>query len=110
MSNPMQQGFPDTLADLLSRNTEANPPDLNAFHTAIDDSDYSMADWVEALGGFDEWLTTRKISDRPFSIMLGYINCCTMGNSPKVRFLSLKMIVYQSLMEFGFDSGNSSQI
>jgi len=110
MSSPIEQGFPDAFADLLSRNTEAASPDLDAFHAAIDESDYSMADWVEALVGFDKWLTSQKTIERPFTIMIGYINCCIMGNATKVSLPSLKMIVVKSLREFGFDGVGEYQI
>ena len=110
MSSPNEQGFPDEFADLLLRNTEAVSPDLDAFHAAIDDSDYSMADWVEALVGFDKWLTSQKVIERPLTIMIGYINCCTMGNAKKVSLPSLKAIVVKSLREFGFDGADEYQI
>lgn len=110
MSSPIEQGFPDEFTDLLSRNTETASPDLDVFHAAIDDSDYSMADWVEALVGFDKWLTSQKIIERPFTIMIGYVNCCTIGNATRVSLPSLKTIVVKSLREFGFDGVDEYQI
>ena len=109
-TNPVEGGFPEALVDLLSRNTGKELPDINVFHTSIDDSDYSMSDWVEALVCFDDWLTTQKVTERPIGIMIGYIKCCTMGNATKVSLPSLQSIVIKSLTEFGFDGETESQI
>ena len=106
----LPDGFPDALTALLSRNTGGSAPDIDDFQSSVDDSDYSEADWIEALMTFDEWLSEQKIPQRPISLMLGYIRCCAMQNAPNISLPKLNILVYQSLTEFGFDAGNSSQI
>ncbi len=99
-------GFPEALADLVSRNTQETPPDLDTFLSSIDDSDYSLDDWIAALTGFDTWLTAQNNVKRPFNAMVGYVSCCTITNSAKIALPPLNTIVSQSLIKYGFDAGN----
>ncbi len=69
---------------------------------AVDESDYSLADWIEALAAFDRWLAARGEQRRPWCEIVGYIHCCTLMASPGVALGNLKVIVDQSLIEFGF--------
>lgn len=75
----------------------------------VDESDYSLADWVEALVVFEQWLVEKNIPDRPVGAMLGYIHCCTMMNAPQVSLPSLKVIVHQSLIDYGFEEVSKNQ-
>lgn len=68
----------------------------------VDESDYSLADWVEALIAFDEWLAEEGETRRPLAAMRSYIHCCTYLASPKLSLPMLKVIVIKSLTEFGF--------
>lgn len=76
----------------------------------VDESDYSLRDWAEALVVFDRWLTVERARERPFTAMLGYIHCCTMANTPQIGLASLKVIVDQSLTEYGFEEVSKNQI
>jgi hypothetical protein len=76
---------------------------------AVDDSDYSLADWVGAFAAFDEWLEEKGEKRRPLAEMRGYIHCCTYTNSPHLGLPSLKVIVIKSLTEFGFDAVSEPQ-
>ncbi|MDF1739982.1 MAG: hypothetical protein P1U86_12545 [Verrucomicrobiales bacterium] len=84
--------------------------DLALLFEAVDETDYSLPDWIAALLAFDRWLDENGTSNRPFSQMLGYINCCTQINPPNVSLASLKVIVYESLIEFGFDDKDASHL
>ena len=96
--------FPSTLKKILSHNSSEDPPSLHKFHAAVDDSDYSLNDWTEALLEFDNWLESRNIEARPFNAMVGYVRCCAMMPPADISLPSLKVIVNQSLIEFGFDA------
>lgn len=76
---------------------------------AVDDSDYSLADWVGAFVAFDEWLEEKGEKRRPLAEMRGYIHCCTYTNSPYLSLPTLKVIVVKALTEFGFDAVAESQ-
>ena len=71
---------------------------------AVDDSDYSLADWVVAFVAFDEWLEEKGEKRRPLAEMRGYIHCCTYTNSPHLSLPILRVILIKALTEFGFDA------
>lgn len=84
--------------------------DQAALLEAVDDSDYSLADWVEALDAFVHWLEQRGESRRPWQGMLGYIHCCAaMATAPGIGLANLKVIVNQTLIEFGFQLLDEAQ-
>ncbi len=76
----------------------------------VDESDYSLTDWVEALVSFEHWMAEMGVQNRPFVAMLGYIHCCTMLNAPQVGLPQLKVIVHQSLIDYGFEEVSKNQI
>ena len=84
--------------------------DLALLFEEVDQTDYSLADWVAALLEFDRWMDEDGTSNRPFRQMLGYINCCTQINPPNVSLASLKVVVYETLTGFGFDGKDASHL
>ena len=84
--------------------------DLAVLFEAVDETDYSLADWIAALLEFDRWMDEEGTSNRPFRQMLGYINCCTQINPPNVSLASLKVIVNEALTGFGFDHKDASHL
>ena len=84
--------------------------DLARLFEEVDQTDYSLADWIAALLEFDRWMDEKHISNRPFRQMLGYINCCTQINPPNVSLASLKVVVYEALTDFGFDDKDASHL
>lgn len=82
---------------------------LDELLDAVDDSDYSLADWVGAFLAFDEWLEGKGEKRRPLAEMRGYIHCCTYTNSPQLSLPILKVIVIKALTEFGFDAVSEPQ-
>lgn len=101
-----EEGTLEAFRGLVERAAEA---DLDQLVEAVDQSDYGLDDWIEALVEFDRWLRERGVEARPFPTMLGYVHCCTLMNSPKVRLPILKVIVNQSLTDFGFDATSDAQ-
>lgn len=85
------------------------PEDRDALLSAVDESDYSLDDWLEALGTFCAWLEERGETRRPWRAMTGYVHCCTLMASPGIALGNLKVIVFQALTEFGFESMTESQ-
>ncbi len=83
--------------------------DREALLAAVDDSDYSLDDWLEALGTFCAWLDGQGESRRPWRNMTGYVHCCTLMAAPGIALGNLKVIVFQALTEFGFQSTVESQ-
>ena len=93
--------------NLLSR---GNGAELESLLDQVDDSDYSLADWVEAFVEFDRWLDQKGETRRPLTGMRGYIHCCTFTNPPLLTSPSLKVIVIKALTEYGFDVLSEAQI
>jgi hypothetical protein len=85
------------------------PEEREALFSAVDESDYSLDDWLEALGSFCAWLEEGGESRRPWREMTGYIHCCTRMAAPGIALANLKVIVFQALTEFGFQSTFASQ-
>jgi hypothetical protein len=83
--------------------------DRETLFALVDDSDYSLTDWIEALGAFDAWLEERGESSRPWREIVGYVHCCTLMASPGVGLVDLKVIVFKALTEFGFEFIGESQ-
>lgn len=99
--------FPANRADeILSGWSEAERDSLAA---AVDDSDHSLADWLEALAAFVAWLEKRGETRRPWREMTGYIHCCSSYAPAGIPLGNLKTIVFQALTEFGFRLIDESQ-
>lgn len=90
--------------------TRAENPDLDALFEEVDQSDYSLPDWISAFLTFDRWMTEQKREARPFRGMMGYIHCCTLMNATQVSLASLNVIVGEALTDYGFDEVNVSQL
>lgn len=97
----------EEVAGLLLRSQDV---DLDQLLSEIDSSDYSIIDWAEALVEFDGWLAAKNEAARPFPQMVGYVHCCTLMNAPQISLPSLKVIVNQSLTEFGFEAISETHI
>lgn len=83
--------------------------DREYLYSVVEESDYSLPDWVEAFKAFEQWLDDRGMPSRPWREMAGYLHCCTHMASPGVPLGKLKVIVCQALTEFGFDFTHESQ-
>lgn len=101
--SPMCTAF----SDLMARGENGGLDDLL---DDVDESDYSLADWVEALIAFDGWLAEKGETRRPLAAMRSYIHCCTYLNSPQLCLPVLKVIVIKALTEFGFVAVSEPQI
>ena len=84
--------------------------DLGELLDQVDESSYSLADWVEALLAFDGWLEEQNVAVRPLRAMVGYVHCATLNSAKGVSLASLKVNVYQLLTEFGFSHIDDPQI
>ncbi len=87
-----------------------NGEELSLLLETVDLSDYSLADWIEALVTFDHWLEAKGEGRRPLREMVGYIHCCTAANPAQITLPKLEVIVYQALTKYGFDALSDAQI
>ncbi len=102
-------GVSGEISALASITREATQADYEELSSAIDESDYGLADWLEALISFEHWLQARAVLHRPFSSIIGYIHCCTLMNAKLVITPSLNIIVNKALIDYGFDASLPSQ-
>jgi hypothetical protein len=74
----------------------------NLFFNSIDNSQYNISQWIEAVITLHEWLleNSRK-SD--FAMILGYIQCCGQSPENKVIKYQLKDLVTEMLNTHGFN-------
>lgn len=100
---------PGEVTALASITREATSTDYEALATAIDESDYGLADWLDALFSFEQWLQVHSVPTRPFASIIGYIHCCTLTNAKGVITPSLNIIVNKALIDYGFDAALPSQ-
>ena len=100
----------DEAAFGLARIVSWSEEDRAVLLDSVDESDYSLDDWIEALGAFEGWLEERGEERRPFRQIVGYIDCCTLMTSPGVSLGNLKVIVYQALTDFGFAFIDDAQV
>ncbi len=84
-------------------------PEREALLEAVDNSPYSLGDWLEAIAAFETWLKGRGERRRPWRDIVGYIHCCTLMESPGIPLGKLNIIVNQALIEFGFEILDDSQ-
>lgn len=78
--------------------------DLSVWFATIDDSPYSLADWLVALLAFDRWLAARAVAARPVTTMLGYIECCTLTLVDTLPPPDLAQLLRENLEHYGFDA------
>jgi len=89
---------------------EAEGETVDRLLEEVDQSDYSLDDWAEALEVFEAWLVEQGVDSRPLSNMIGYVHCCTLTNAPGISLPSLRVIVSQALTTFGFEVVSESQL
>ncbi len=77
---------------------------IENLYEQVDQSDFSLSDWVEALLCFDQWLEDQNISKRPLASMLGYIHCCTLTLADTLAPPNLAKITSEMLRQHGFDA------
>lgn len=85
--------------------------DFTTFVEEVDQSDYSVTDWADALVGFDHWLSSDKprFNTRDFTHMVGYLHCCQMTISANLSKPKMRDVVNQCLNDFGYDPTQPSQ-
>ncbi|NNE92263.1 MAG: hypothetical protein HKN23_11500 [Verrucomicrobiales bacterium] len=90
---------------LLDRG-KADDAMLDGFLGTVDDSHYSLGDWLEALYEFDRWLTEKSIEARPLADMIGYVHCCTMTTAETLSPPELARLLRENLDQFGFEAAS----
>ena len=75
----------------------------------VDESDYSLSDWQNALEAFDRWLKQHNTTVRPIDAMLGYLHCCTMTTAETLPSPDLSATLIDMLDQYGFDAAKDAE-
>jgi len=67
----------------------------------VDDSEYELSQWIEAISIFHHWLEDNSRSTT-FQKMLGYISCCTQSPENKMIKYQLRDILDDMLKTHGY--------
>ncbi|MCF6312293.1 MAG: hypothetical protein L3J39_07555 [Verrucomicrobiales bacterium] len=95
----------EQLGKLIGRADEQDLPEIfDQLFSQVDQSDFSLHDWLTALLGFDTWLSQRSISSRPLANMISYIHCCTLSLSDSLPPPDLSLLTLKLLDQYGFDA------
>lgn len=81
---------------------------LENLYEQVDQSDFSLTDWIEALLAFDQWLHAQEIFVRPMVDMLGYIHCCTLTLASTLAPPNLAQLTHKMLKQHGFDATSNA--
>lgn len=104
----IQQACPDSSSfhriDKLLSGT-----DLTRWFQQIDDSSFSLSDWIEAVLEFDAWLSRNAIAERPLDSMIGYIHCCTLTMAETLSPPNLASLTREMLDQHGFDAASDAK-
>lgn len=80
---------------------------LDEFCQDVDQSDYSLGDWILALLAIDQWLEESGIDQRPLESMAGYIHCCTSTLAGTLPAPDLARLTRGMLEQHGFDAAGN---
>lgn len=74
---------------------------------AIDQSDYDLTEWIDALHHFQNWLRAHRLKAE-LSAMIGYLSCCSKAAENAPIHLSLCGILDDMLETHGFEAVHPS--
>ncbi len=92
---------------LATTNPQELAPILDEFCQDVDQSDYSLEDWILALLTIDQWLEESGSDQRPLKSMAGYIHCCTYTLTGPLPTPDLARLTREMLDQYGFDAVES---
>ncbi|MCZ6672553.1 MAG: hypothetical protein O7C75_06400 [Verrucomicrobia bacterium] len=76
--------------------------DFSMLMERVDDSSYSITDWLVAMEAFHDWISSHGKSTS-LDMLLGYIACCTDADPNASTVSALRDLVITMLEQFGFD-------
>ncbi len=73
---------------------------------SVDESPYSLSEWLAAWEFFSQWLAAQN-RQAEFSIMMGYLDCCSEWMEGKSVLPPFDLLVEEMLEAFGFEGAQS---
>ncbi len=88
----------------LSSKTQPDPGrGCQSFFKAVDESNYSLKEWISTISTFDSYLKEQKKS-ASFLVMLGYVQCCSESPGNKGVKRGLRELLLEMLSQYGFEA------
>ena len=90
---------------LIYKFTRSNPNGHQAIENlfkSVDDSPYSLHEWIDAVQLFSEWLEERD-RESPWPTMLGYLRCCSESPENKDIKNNLVTLLSDMLKAHGYE-------
>jgi hypothetical protein len=91
---------PANLAFLETQFRDVDPALCNLFVESVDDSSFSLRNWVEALRVLGHWLDARGLS-LSLSDQIGYVACATDAAGAGSNLTHLPSLVEEMLETYG---------
>ena len=91
---------PNLLAYFEARFGEEDPEVLDALTRAVDQSDFGLREWVEALRVLGQWLDGRG-QRLPVSDQIGYVGCAAESAGAGANMTDLPSLVREMLDAYG---------
>lgn len=95
------------LAKYLYQSAKTQPDSsrgVTALFQQVDDSIYSLKEWIEAIAFFHEEVEKRG-QKTDFLTLLGYLRCCALSPENKTRKRSFCELISEMLDDYGFEAG-----
>ncbi len=90
---------------LIYKFTRSNPnghKGVECFFNSVDESPYSLSQWIEAVEYFSNWLDTNQRTT-PWPTLLGYLSCCSESPENKNIKHNLKSLLKDMLEVYGYE-------
>ncbi len=84
----------------LERAKTLTPAQVASFIESVDESQYSLNEWCQALLEFETWAEQNHRSLK-LPAQIEYLTCCVQGTQNEGRLLSLSIVLDQYLKSYG---------
>jgi len=80
----------------------ADPEVVEALLQAVDDSPYSLGQWIDAFVVLDQWLEAKSLS-ASIEDQMGYLHCVAEAAGSGAVWIRLEAFVSEMLAQYGFE-------
>ncbi len=95
----------NTITKLIYRFTRSNPNGhqaVSVLFNSVDNSQYSLSEWIEAIEFFSNWLDERE-RRTPWPTLLGYLSCCSESPENKDIKHNLTLLLKDMLTTYDYE-------
>lgn len=95
------------LVEAFDEHSKEHPGEQNGFRLLagfVDDSQYDLAQWIEALEYFYDWLGQNERKSPDLKLLLEYLSCCAEAGSGAPAGFPLQGLLEEMLDRYGYDT------